>query len=530
MLRIPNLKLLPDESDSALLQKALKVLRVGQEDVLTFNISKKSVDARDKGSIHFVCTVDVSLKCDEQSVLEQLKAGTAGIVAADEPLTIPRTEAALRPVVAGLGPCGLFGALYLARAGMRPLILERGESVDERARKVNSLRSAGVLDTESNMQFGEGGAGAYSDGKLTTGIKDPLCRQVLHIFHEHGAPDDILFLSRPHIGTDRLPKVVKAIRAEIESLGGEVLFGARLTGLETELGTLRGVHYMYQGEERYFRTDHMLLAIGHSARDTMEMLHQAGLSMAQKPFSIGARIEHPQGLIDRAQYGAIAGHPRLPAAEYNLAVKTRSGRGAYTFCMCPGGTVVAAASEENRVCTNGMSAYLRDGKNANSALLVDVRPEDFPSAHPLAGIAFQREWEGKAYDLGGGEYRAPAQLAGDFLQNVPSTALGGVAPTYRPGITLGDISFALPVFALDAMREAITAFDRRLRGFAQRDAVLTATETRSSSPVRIPRDDVFQSNIRGVYPAGEGAGQAGGIMSSAVDGLRAARSMAQGAK
>lgn len=528
MIRVSNIRVNAEGTREDAFREALRRLKLPPE-TATLRAARVSVDARDKSDVHYVYTVDVTLlKGDEAQLLKRAKAKDAQIAAEVPRLAFPAARHTAQPVVAGLGPCGLFASLTLAKAGLQPLVLERGLPVSQRAVSVNRFFNHGQLDPDSNIQFGEGGAGTFSDGKLTSGIKDPLTREVLHTLHEHGAPEEVLYLARPHVGTDKLPKVVGSIRREIERLGGRVLFSARLEGLQTEGGHLRGITFTHAGKARQQACGRLLLALGHSARDTQQMLHESGLHMVPKALSIGLRLEQRQQVINRAQYGAFADRGTLPAAEFHLSHKCRDGRGAYTFCMCPGGTVVNAASEPGRLCVNGMSPFARDGENANAAILVDVRPEDFGGEGPLAGFAFQRHWEEQAFLLGGGDWRAPAQLAEDFVLNRPSATLGDVRPSVKPGATLADLSQALPPFAAAGIREALAAFDRKLQGFLSGGAVLTGVESRSSSPIRVPRALDGQSNIPGIYAAGEGAGMAGGIMSAAVDGIKMALKLMEG--
>ncbi len=526
MLRIHTVTLLPEEGEDALKRKAAHRAGLREEDILGLTVVKKSVDAREKPLVKWTYTVDVSV-ANEAAALKKARRTYCG-PAPGEALPPRRRPVAFakkpRVAVVGLGPAGLFAALALSEWGLEPLVLERGESVDGRAASVARLREEGVLNEESNYQYGEGGAGAFSDGKLTTGIKDPRQKEVLRTFVRFGAPEEILYLGRPHIGTDRLPGVVRGIREEICRLGADVRFGARMTELAAVRGAMRGIRWAENGETRERELDALIVAIGHSAFDTQNMLFRSGVDMRQKAFSVGFRIEHPQALIDMSQYGRPRGP--LPPADYHLSVRCPDGRGVYTFCMCPGGQVIPAASEEGGVCVNGMSPYLRDGANANSALLVDVRPEDFPDGHPLRGFTLQRALEMHAYALGGGGFRAPAQRAEDFLLRRKSTHLGGlVAPSYRPGVTPADLNAIFPEELAADLRLGLSQLDGRLKGFAHPDAVLTGVESRSSCPVRYERNALGESNIRGLFPAGEGAGLAGGIMSAAVDGLRQAENV-----
>jgi uncharacterized protein len=547
MLRITELRLPLDHAEAALRAAVLARLGLRDAELQGFTVFRRAWDARKKCAVVLIYTVDCELAggVDEAALLARLAGdphvrpapdtryhfaghAPADFFAAGRP----------RPVVVGFGPCGIFAALLLAQMGLAPIVLERGKAVRERTKDTWGLWRQGRLDPESNVQFGEGGAGTFSDGKLWSQISDPrhLTRKVLNEFVKAGAPEEILFVSKPHIGTFRLVGVVEKMRAEIEALGGEVRFGQRVVDVLIEGGHIRGLT-LASGEQ--LRADQVVLALGHSARDTFEMLQRRGVSLQAKPFSIGFRIEHPQGVIDRARLGPNAGNPILGAADYKLVHHASNGRVVYSFCMCPGGTVVAATSEVGRVVTNGMSQYSRNERNANAGIVVGITPQDYRqdgasegAVNPLDGVAFQRFWESRAYELGGGAYVAPGQLVGDFLQGRRSSAVGGVLPSYQPGVLMTDLAepgrASLPDHAIAAIREALPAFDRQIRGFAMPDAVLTGVETRTSSPLRIPRGRDYQSlNVAGLYPAGEGAGYAGGIMSAAVDGIEVAEALAK---
>lgn len=527
-LELRNLKL-PIENmtkDSKLEQELLKnaaakKLKLNIKDISSFRILKKSLDARKKDDMQYVYSVVIGLQ--DYTKIKLINNKEIFEYKQESYVEISRGDCQMlgRPIIIGSGPAGLFCGLLLAERGYKPLLLERGKDVDARTKDIDLFWKGGVFNEESNVQFGEGGAGTFSDGKLTTRIKDSRCDLVLQKFTEHGAPEEILYKNKPHIGTDILKTVVKNIRKRIIDLGGEVRFEAKVTDVIIENNKAKGV--VINGSEELY-SEIILAALGHSARDTYEMLFEKGVRIVPKPFSIGVRIEHPQNMIDEAQYGKHAGHPALGAADYMLTYRSETtGRAAYSFCMCPGGTVVAAASEKGMIVTNGMSEFARDKQNANSALVVSVAPEDFGSSHPLAGIEYQRNWEKKAFEAGGSNYSAPVQLVGDFLLGNASSRLGKINPSYTPGIKLTDMQLCLPDYVIATLKEALVEFNRKIKGYARPDAIMTGVETRTSAPVRIVRKENMESeNIENLYPIGEGAGYAGGIISAAVDGIKAA--------
>jgi uncharacterized protein len=527
MLRLTEVKLPLDHPEAAIRAAILKKLQISSDALIRFSIFKRSFDARKRGESSLVYILDIETT-QEARLLQRFKKDPHVKVAPDmsyRAVGQAPSTLAQRPIIIGTGPCGMFAGLMLAQMGFCPLILERGKAVRDRTVDTFGFWRKKGLNHESNAQFGEGGAGTFSDGKLYSQVSDPQYygRKVLTELVKAGASPEILYINKPHIGTFKLVRIVENIRTTIESLGGEIRFQSRVEDIQIEHGQVRGVT-LASGEQ--IRSDHVILAVGHSARDTFQMLFERGVYIEAKPFSIGFRIEHPQSLIDRCRFGLHAGHPILGAADYKLVHHCENGRSVYSFCMCPGGLVVAAASEPGRVVTNGMSQYTRNEQNANSAIVVGITPADYPG-HALAGIDFQRRLETQAFELGGGTYEAPAQLVGDFLADRPSHTLGAVQPSYTPGVHLGNLSQSLPDYAIAAIREAIPAFDQQLNGFAMHDAVLTGVETRTSSPIRIKRRDDGQSlNTNGLYPAGEGAGYAGGILSAGIDGIKTAEAVA----
>ena len=525
MIRIQNLRMPLDYTDASLRRAVAARLHIPEKQLRSVRLRKRSVDARKKDSITFLLTVDVRAE-GEKRILSGSRQNPDITEVTEKAYRVPICRSKERPVVIGFGPGGMFAAFILAKAGLRPIVLERGCPVEERAAHVAAFRKNGILLPESNIQFGEGGAGTFSDGKLHTGIKDPHIRFILETFVQCGAPEEILWQAKPHIGTDHLQATVRHIRELIQRMGGEIRFGAKFTECITAAGMLQGIRYEQAGETQELPCSHAVLAIGHSARDTFGQLYAQGIPMAQKPFAIGVRIEHLQSEIDRALYGKFAGHPKLGAADYKLAVHLKNGRSLYTFCMCPGGEVVAAASEEKRLAVNGMSCFARDGRNANSALLVGITPSDFGSEHPLAGVALQRKIEEKAYLAGGGGYHAPVIRVGDYLKHHISDHFGSVKPTYTPGTAFASPDSYLPGYVCETLRLGIPEMDKRLHGFANPDALLTGVESRSSSPVRIVRGEALCSTgLQGLYPCGEGAGYAGGITSAAADGIRCAEAI-----
>ena len=523
MIRIQNIPLPLDGDLEQLRKKAARILGVRPGALEELTLVHQSIDARKKQDVHYVYTVDVSLRTGEEQAVERTGKKNVSLVL-PKPYLFPEVKrrSPSMPVVVGMGPAGLFAALFLARNGLPCVVLERGQDVDRRTAQVERFWDSGLLDPSSNVQFGEGGAGTFSDGKLTTGTHDPRISAVIDALVESGAPEDVKWSHKPHIGTDILRQVVKRIRQELISLGCDVRFGHCLSGLETGSGALSGVWVACEAGRYRLDCDALVLAPGHSARDTFAMLHQAGVPMEQKNFAVGVRIEQEQAAISRAQYGPA--WEQLPPSDYKLACHLPTGRSAFTFCVCPGGQVVASSSAPGQVVTNGMSLRARDGKNINGGFLVGVGPEDFCSfgSDPLAGVRFQEQWERAAFQLGGGNFLAPAQLVGDFLNKRPSQGPGSILPTYRPGVTWTELDRCLPQAVADTLRDALPLMDRKLRGFAASEGVLTGVETRSSSPVRILRDESLQSALRGLYPCGEGAGYAGGITSAAMDGIKTA--------